>query len=271
MTPLETFFRTLQIGSIAEVQDQLQKLSIDVNARDEFGNTALHSAASYRDDGVAQILLEKGADVNAKDMAGWTPLMTAANHENNLTLRQLLESNSSDINHRNASGVTALLLATKPRTQEKLTPNIEGVRVLLEHGAFRYIRDANGATAQETAYRQLASEHNHQQYQEVLKVFEEVPTATKAGAYQGNNRRLSIPHNKESAQHRALKNLTALSTARQSNPFGGPELDIFELSKPPGNLQPQEHNKLSSTFKKADKDFQWLHLKSNNVSIRKAS
>ena len=56
------------------------ELGADVNAGDEAGETALHSAAYRGNDGalsIVRFLVEKGARVNAKDMFGWTPLAIA--------------------------------------------------------------------------------------------------------------------------------------------------------------------------------------------------
>ena len=50
----------------------------DIHAKDKFGWTPLHSAASNNTYETAEILLDKGANVNAKDNHGWTPLYWAA-------------------------------------------------------------------------------------------------------------------------------------------------------------------------------------------------
>jgi len=50
-----------------------------VNAEDDKGITALHSAAMMGHIEIADLLIAKGADVNAKDeITGWTPLHYAA-------------------------------------------------------------------------------------------------------------------------------------------------------------------------------------------------
>lgn len=270
MTSLETYFRVVRSGSIDEVREQLNKLSIDINAQDESGDTLLHLAAAHRDDDVARLLLEKGADVNAKNDLDMTPLIKAAYKRRNLTLRQLLESTNININCRNRFGDTALLLAVKSDGPGfGRTPNVEGVRALLEHRAVRFIRDAAGVTAQEFAYHYLASKPDHRPYQDLLKAFEEIPTGTQAGAQLDNHRRFSIPYKTESKQHRAWTNLTTISRGPDRNPFFR-ALDIFELSKPPGTLRSQEQDKISSISRRINDGLQWLHVKCNNVSAREA-
>ena len=49
----------------------------DVNARDDYSNTALHYAASYGHDALAQALLGAGADINAKTKRGATAVAYA--------------------------------------------------------------------------------------------------------------------------------------------------------------------------------------------------
>ena len=51
---------------------------VDVNARDNRGNTPLHWAVSDGHDIAAKILIEAGADVNVKSKDGSTPLYGAA-------------------------------------------------------------------------------------------------------------------------------------------------------------------------------------------------
>ena len=96
--------------------------SVDVNARDEYGNTPLHKAAMFgkgdalralidvgadvnvtgEDDEtplhwaawrgkakVARALIDAGANVNARDKIGWTPLDEATNRGHNKIVRTL--------------------------------------------------------------------------------------------------------------------------------------------------------------------------------------
>jgi uncharacterized protein len=53
------------------------ELGIDVNATDDFGETALHFAAYRGVDSIVQFLVDKGAKMDVKDQFGMTPLSIA--------------------------------------------------------------------------------------------------------------------------------------------------------------------------------------------------
>jgi ankyrin repeat protein len=69
----------------------------DVNAKGEYGETALMRAAlsSGRMD-IIKLLLEAGADVNAKSTNGKTALMTAAKNGHTETVKLLKEYGAKD-------------------------------------------------------------------------------------------------------------------------------------------------------------------------------
>ena len=61
-----------------EVVSVLLEAGAAVNAKDEYGETPLHGAASWNENPeVISVLLKAGADVNAKDESGETPLHVA--------------------------------------------------------------------------------------------------------------------------------------------------------------------------------------------------
>jgi ankyrin repeat protein len=64
-------------GNVSEVIKSLEK-GADVNAREQFGDTALNQAARYGHVEVVKRLLEAGADIENKGGADLTPLMNAA-------------------------------------------------------------------------------------------------------------------------------------------------------------------------------------------------
>ena len=80
-----------------------------LNARDQFGRTALASAAFLGEYETVHILLENGADVDAADKEGKTPLMLAAgaSHGSEPTVQRLLLA-KADPNARDKAGRTAL-------------------------------------------------------------------------------------------------------------------------------------------------------------------
>jgi ankyrin repeat protein len=61
----------------AVVRVLLRDASIDVNARNELGATALHYAAALGDPEMVRSLLHKGADADARDVGDRTPLTMA--------------------------------------------------------------------------------------------------------------------------------------------------------------------------------------------------
>ena len=54
----------------------------DVNAKDEYGETALIKTAYQGNAPIARALIDKGADVNAKCGNGWTALLRAEDKQN---------------------------------------------------------------------------------------------------------------------------------------------------------------------------------------------
>jgi ankyrin repeat protein len=100
--------------------------------RDMYGMTALFHAIKGRSEGVARLLVERGADVNlamnSDKNAGTTPLMFAAGYKS-LPIVKLLVERDANINARNESGDTALSIAQKAEMNEGVTA------FLKEHGA----------------------------------------------------------------------------------------------------------------------------------------
>ena len=70
----------------------------DVNAKDDYGLTLLHWAASHNPNPeVAALLLARGADVNAKNDYGWTPLHGAAQDNPDPAVAELLLDRGADV------------------------------------------------------------------------------------------------------------------------------------------------------------------------------
>jgi ankyrin repeat protein len=73
----QQLLRAASAGNLSEVEAALQKQA-NVNAREEFGDTALNHAAGNGHVEVVKRLLEAGADIENKGGADLTPLMNAA-------------------------------------------------------------------------------------------------------------------------------------------------------------------------------------------------
>jgi ankyrin repeat protein len=71
------FTGAAQKGNIRAMEGFLSKFPDGVNAKDQFGRTALINAAMYdRDDSIA-FLLQRGADANIRDNGGMTAYVLA--------------------------------------------------------------------------------------------------------------------------------------------------------------------------------------------------
>ncbi|XP_055942105.1 uncharacterized protein LOC129972127 isoform X1 [Argiope bruennichi] len=82
-----------------------------INARNEFGSTALHLAAISNHQEVVTFLLENGADINAEDSEGNTALFLAAKHNAKETVCFLLNK-KTEITRFSTNGInTSLYLA----------------------------------------------------------------------------------------------------------------------------------------------------------------
>lgn len=108
---------------LTQLINQLIKNGLDINARDERGNTAL-ALATYlanRDNNLqhVQLLLANKADPNLGDFANFTPLMYIAS-VGNVELAALFLTHGADISLRDSEGKTALEYVQKHNQEEML-------------------------------------------------------------------------------------------------------------------------------------------------------
>jgi ankyrin repeat protein len=90
-----TVFQLAREGSVAALQATLPS-AVDMNTRDEYGQTPLMYAASSNDATMVAFLLGSGADINARSNAGWTALMYAA-RDNPQLLSTLLQAGADHL------------------------------------------------------------------------------------------------------------------------------------------------------------------------------
>ncbi|WP_341816351.1 ankyrin repeat domain-containing protein [Wolbachia endosymbiont (group A) of Nomada goodeniana] len=115
-----------------------KKLSIIINARDQFNRTPLHVAAARNDRGIVEHLVKNGADVDAIDNSGWTPIQMPA-ASNQLEIVECLVKNNANVNIPDSYGITPLY-----RAVEKSSFKV--VKYLAENGANINIPDKDKRT-----------------------------------------------------------------------------------------------------------------------------
>ena len=110
------FVENAMQNKIKEIE-QLIKDGVDVNSKDDDGNTGLHWAASFGLVEMANLLLSNGADTNLRNKDGNTPLHWAAG-EGNTEVVKILISNGANVNAKGKSNWTPLRWAEARKRQE---------------------------------------------------------------------------------------------------------------------------------------------------------
>ena len=149
---------TIEEDALAE----LLKTKIDLNARDNWGETALASSVSYT---LTRLLIKAGADPEIADKNGATPLMHAADN-NYIDILKVLIAAGVKLDSRDREGRTALFYAVESGLE---TP----VSLLLEAKADPNIRTRRGKSALEVAKEKPAS---NLLYRKIVRIL------TEAGA-----------------------------------------------------------------------------------------
>jgi len=132
-------------GSLGIVQLFIQKgAELDEVAKNGWSPMMIAAAKGYVD--VAKELLSHAADPNLTDVYGWSPLMRAVYEDREIIARLLVKDARTKLNHSGEKGMTAIHIAT-----------VQGyahlVKILLEYGADKSIRDESGRTAFQIAQR----------------------------------------------------------------------------------------------------------------------
>jgi uncharacterized protein len=120
---------------------------VNVEARDEEGETPLMRAASYGQTEIFELLLARGARINVRDNRGTTPLIAAAcacalatMNDTYDIIKALLEK-GANVNARTRDGTTALMMAAGS------PDDAASVKLLLSKGADPMAKDNQGKTA----------------------------------------------------------------------------------------------------------------------------
>lgn len=129
-------------GAAFRAPDELEVYiarGLDVNARDEDGETPLHDAVLRNKLAIVRQLIDAGADVNAvRQSDGKTPLLSAAEMNNAAVVRMLIEA-GADVNYPHRSYGSALNLAAWWNSPEL-------AQLLIDAGADLEARDSDGKT-----------------------------------------------------------------------------------------------------------------------------
>ena len=129
----------------ADILGVLLSAGAKVDSRTGFGDTPLHAAARFGGAAIVRALLAAGADPDATNSLGDTPLSCAAEAPSApAQVVDLLLDARAHIDHANAHGQTALMLATR-NVLDKGSPS--AFDRLVERGAALDLVDDEGRTA----------------------------------------------------------------------------------------------------------------------------
>ncbi|VVC31093.1 Putative transposase IS4/IS5 family,Ankyrin repeat-containing domain,Ankyrin repeat [Cinara cedri] len=178
-------WRAAEKGRIRAVKDLVEKKGANVNAKDEYGYTALHEAAEENQMEVVKFLVANGADVNARNNEGITPLRDVA-YEGHKEIAEFLVANGAKVNVADNKKVTPLHMAAYEGHEEI-------VKLLVANGA-----DSNAADKDGDTPLHLATKNGHKWIAEFLvangaKVIthvDDTKIAQQAGASSSNSRDL---------------------------------------------------------------------------------
>jgi ankyrin repeat protein len=127
-----------------ELVKSLIMQGVDVNSKNEYGFTLLHTAVLCGSVDVVQYLISKGADVNARNYQDVTPLHCA---ESNFDVVKCLVAHGAEVNARSCNGYTPLHYTVRYRHIEF----IEVLEYLISQGADVHAQDNDGKTALDMA------------------------------------------------------------------------------------------------------------------------
>lgn len=114
---LNALMMTSKMGFLDVVKAIVNRKELDINAQDDYGQTALYHAALNDRYEIVKYLLENGADPDITSKKEFTPLMAALNKASEKTIMPLLES-TKNLDYTPASGWNALMFASRYATDE---------------------------------------------------------------------------------------------------------------------------------------------------------
>jgi uncharacterized protein len=131
MTNINDFFDLVEQNEVKKVQELINN-GIDINKKDKFGYSAIHTAMVKNLPGMAKILIDSGINLNLQNNEGITSLHCAAIY-NNFSLADLLLRHGADLSIEDKYGNQPLWTATfndKGRNERR-----EMIKLFLKYGA----------------------------------------------------------------------------------------------------------------------------------------
>ena len=135
----KSFFKAAADGDVIAVNGFISA-DINVNARDENGDTVLTATSARGDGKMVECLLRGGVDVNAKGRNTWTALLLALEEEHEAVTYLLLAQPNIDLKSETPQGMTALMLAVWHQRERE-------VRMLLKRDVDVNHQDKDGDAA----------------------------------------------------------------------------------------------------------------------------
>lgn len=113
------FLMAAALGHDKSVKLLLERNEVDVNVRDNIGETALSSAATNGRESIVRLLLEQNEiDVNARDILGQSPLFRAVRSQIISVVELLLATDGIEVNMPTEDGDTPFSFAAERGDQE---------------------------------------------------------------------------------------------------------------------------------------------------------
>lgn len=134
---VDDFFIAVNKNDLTSIESLIND-GVDVNSKDESGDSALHKAVELGNLELAKLLVDKGANVNITDQDNATPLHWCATFHRPEIAKLLLE-NGANVNAEDNSSWTPLHDAVE-------TNDGSMVKLLLEKGADKSITSKHGQT-----------------------------------------------------------------------------------------------------------------------------
>jgi len=132
-------FRACKEGNLDLVTRLINK-GVNINAKDEYGNTPLILASWRKNTKLTSLLIEKGARINDQNNFGYTPLSWACLHQYT-KLAKFLIGKGADTNSRTHWSKTSLII-----TCENVFINVDLATLLINARADINAQDNNGNT-----------------------------------------------------------------------------------------------------------------------------